>query len=68
MLLTHYIAGMPYSDSTTLPTTGKTYLAVRFDTRAYPVFLLLHNLFFTVGRKDITDELYHYLSPQALAY
>ena len=68
MLLSHYIAGMPYQDWTTLKVNGKTYLAIRFDTRAYPVLHLIHELFFVNGRKVISPELYHYLNPTALAY
>jgi len=68
MLLSHYMSGMPIPDLTTLKATGKTYLTVRFDTRAYPVFFMLYSLFFVDGRKSISPELFHYLSPQALAF
>lgn len=68
MILSHYISSMPYEDWTTLKVTGKSYLALRFDTRAYPIFYLLYDLFFVDGRKGISEEMFHYLSPQALAY
>jgi len=70
MLLSHYFAGLPYNDPTTLKSTGRSYLAVRFDTRAYPVFFFLRDLFFTGPNsgKGISTELFHYLNPQALAY
>ena len=68
MLLSHFVSSIPHTDFTTLKSTGKTYLGVRFDTRVYPVFNQLYSLFFVNGRKTITNELFHYMSPQALAY
>lgn len=70
MLFSHFTAGLPYADMTTLKSTGITYLAVRFDTRAYPVLYLVRALFYLDNSrvKGISAELYHYLSPQALAY
>ena len=49
LLLSHYMSSMPYRDWTTLKATGKTYLTIRFDTRAYPVFHFLYDLFFVDG-------------------
>lgn len=68
ILLSHYASSLPYADWTILKATGRKYLALRFDTRAYPVLYQLHALFFIDGRKGITSELFHYLSPQALAF
>lgn len=37
-------------------------------TRSYPVLSFIYDLFYVDGVKCISPELFHYLSPQALAY
>lgn len=59
-------ASLPYADSTVI--NGVRFYSTRFDTRAYPVFTILHNIFIINGKKIISPDLFHYLSPVALAY
>lgn len=66
MYLAHYCASAPARAFTTL--NGKRFLAVILGTRNYPVFTQLYNLFYSNGVKVISPELYHYLSPIALAW
>lgn len=66
VVLSHYTASLPYADSTVI--NGVRFYSTRFDTRAYPVFTILHNIFIINGKKIISPDLFHFLSPVALAY
>lgn len=66
MYLIHYVSSMPIIAVTKLG--AKSYLATVFQTRSYPVFLFLYNLFYVNKVKTISDELFHYINPIALAY
>lgn len=66
MYLSHYCASAPARAQSILG--GKHFTAVVLGTRNYPVFTQLYNLFYLNGVKVISPELYHYLSPTALAW
>jgi hypothetical protein len=70
---------IPYSDNATI--NGKKYYGIRMDSRAYACFSILYDMFYsedkTVSRKGImnrkkivpsSEDIYHLLSPIALAY
>jgi hypothetical protein len=73
MLLSHYCSSIPYTDNATIGT--KKYYGIRMDTRAYPIFTYLYDIFykyeFNVGHKKVvppSEYIYDLLSPVALAY
>jgi hypothetical protein len=67
MELNHYCATPPRLETTVL-NNGKFYKLITLETRTYPVFNQLYNLFIIKGRKGINLDLFDYLSPKALAY
>lgn len=48
--------------------TDKLSYSVELVTRSYPVLSFIYDLFYIDGVKCISEEIFHYLSPQALAY
>lgn len=66
VILSHYTSGLPYTDSTVI--NNVRFYSTRFDTRAYPVFTTLHRILIVNGKKVISPELFHFLSPVALAF
>lgn len=73
MLLSHYCSNIPYTDNATI--RGKNYYGIRMDTRAYPVFTYLYDMFYkyevNVGYKKVvppSEYIYELLTPVALAY
>jgi hypothetical protein len=73
MLLSHYCSTVPYTDNATI--RGKKYYGIRMDTRAYPVFTYLYDMFYkyevNVGYKKVvppSEQIYDLLTPVALAY
>jgi hypothetical protein len=65
-MLSHFCSAMPYLDKTKV--RGKIYYSLRFDTRTYPIFYSLYDLFIINERKSISEDLFHYLNPSALAF
>ena len=72
MLLSHFCSSMPYTDNTTLK--GKMYYGIRMDTRGYPCFTLLFNMFYQYDAEKkryiiiVPLDIYNLLSPESLAY
>lgn len=66
MLFRHYLNALPYIDTTKIK--GKFYFGVKFETRCYPVFHLLYDLFMFNGIKKISPELFHHFNAIVLAY
>lgn len=66
MLLSHFCASPPASELSYL--NGKRFISLILGTRTYPVFTQLYQLFYQNGVKVISQDLYHYLSPTALAW
>lgn len=64
--LVHYCASVPALETSIL--NGKRFFGIILATRTYPVFTQLYKLFYQNGVKVISPELYHYLSPTALAW
>nr|YP_009486067.1 hypothetical protein [Cantharellus lutescens]AWA82191.1 hypothetical protein [Cantharellus lutescens] len=65
-ILSHYVSSVPYKDSTVI--NGVRFFSTRFDTRAYFIFTLLHEIFIVKGKKTISHDLFHYITPVALAF
>jgi hypothetical protein len=65
-LLSHYCSSMPYLESSLA--RGNLNYNFRFETRAYPVFTSLRNIWYPDGTKLVPDTIYNYLSPLALAH
>jgi hypothetical protein len=64
--ISHYCATTPRLDIAHIK--GKNHGQLILETRAYPVFNVLHDLFIINGRKSIKEELFFYVRPIALAY
>lgn len=64
-LLSHYCSSMPYLE---YYLRGKYYYNFRFETRAYPCFTNLINVWYPNGTKIIPDTIYDLLTPLALAH
>jgi hypothetical protein len=62
MLLSSYCASYPRC------MVDKLSLSLEIVTRSYPVLAFVYDLFYVDGVKCISKELFHCLSPQALAY
>lgn len=68
--LSHYCASVPRFSFHLLNWKGikKQYGMITLETRTYPVFNQLYELFISEGIKVIKPELFNYLTPKALAY
>jgi hypothetical protein len=70
--LSHYCSSIPYTDNGRIK--GKLYFGIRFDTRAYPCFTTLFNMFYSYNSitnkwvKIVPLDIYNLLTPEALAY
>jgi hypothetical protein len=64
--LSHYCSSLPRFDFAILK--EKKYGQLILETRSYPVLNEIYKLFIKNNVKVIKEELYHYLSPKALAY
>ncbi len=64
--LSHYCSSLPRIEYTTLKT--KRYKLITLETRSYPIRDKLYNILYINNRKSIQPELFHYLTPKALAY
>lgn len=65
-LLSPYCASVPYLDSSVIDTVRRP--RVIFSTRTYIVFSRLYGVFIVKGVKIVPQEIYHLLSPIALAH
>jgi hypothetical protein len=65
-LLSPYCAGLPYLDSSVIK--GVRHYKARFTTRTYTVMNELYDMFYVEGIKVVPQEIYHLLSPVALAH
>ena len=66
--LSHFCSSIPRFDRAYLKSTGKTYGQLILETRTYPIMNVLYTLFIQDGKKVITEELFSFLSPVALAF
>jgi hypothetical protein len=64
--LSHYCSSLPRFDFAKLK--EKKYGQLILETRSYPVLNELYSLFIVDGVKTIKNDLFHFLSPRALAY
>jgi len=64
--LSHYCASIPRFEFAKIK--DKKYGQLVLETRTYPVFNILYNLFIENNTKSIKYDMFHYLSPIALAY
>lgn len=64
--LIHYVASMPSGGKQML--NGKAYYNTTLNTRSYPVFLFLYDLFYLNGVKIVSPEIFHFFTPVSLAY
>lgn len=64
--LTHYFASLPRLEFAKVKC--KVYGQLILETRSYPVLNQLYDLFMVNGIKTIKIDLFHLLSPRALAY
>jgi hypothetical protein len=64
--LSHYFSSLPRFDLANIK--DKKYGQLILETRSYPVLNELYKLFIINNVKIIKEELFHYLSPKALAY
>lgn len=64
--LIHYIPSIPRFGINSVK--GINYYYTAFQTRNYPIFIFLYNLFYTDSIKTISPELIHYFTPVSLAY
>ena len=62
MLLSSFCASYPRGMK------DKLSYSIELVTRSYPVLSFVYDLFYVNGVKCIQEELFHYLSPQAIAY
>lgn len=62
MLLSSFCASYPRGMK------DKLSYSIELVTRSYPVLSFVYDLFYIDGVKCIQEELFHYLSPQAIAY
>jgi len=65
-LLSPYCAGLPYLDSSVIK--GVRHYRAMFTTRTYTVMNELYDMFYVEGIKVVPQEIYHLLSPVALAH
>jgi hypothetical protein len=65
-LLSPYCAGLPYLDSSVIK--GVRHYKAVFTTRTYTVMNELYDMFYVEGIKVVPQEIYHLLSPVALAH
>jgi len=65
-LLSPYCAGLPYLDSSVIK--GVRHYNAKFTTRTYTVMNKLYDMFYVEGIKVVPQEIYHLLSPVALAH
>jgi LAGLIDADG DNA endonuclease family len=65
-LLSPYCAGLPYLDSSVIK--GVRHYRVIFTTRTYKVLNVLYDIFYVEGIKVVPQEIYHFISPVALAH
>ena len=69
MLLSSFCASYPFSFfSKERGMKDKLSYSIELVTRSYPVLSFVYDLFYIDGVKCIQEELFHYLSPQAIAY
>jgi hypothetical protein len=64
--LSHYCASIPRLEYAKIK--GKKYGQLILETRTYPVLNILYKLFIDNDIKVIKYDMFHYLSPIALAY
>ena|SRR5947207_7599503 len=65
-LLSHYCSSMPYLESRSF--RGNLHYNFRFETRAYPIFTSLINVWYPNGTKLEPNTIYDLLTPLALAH
>lgn len=65
-IMSPYCANLPYLDSSVIK--GVRHYRVMLSTRTYPVLNALYDMFYTYGVKVVPQEIYHLLSPVALAH
>lgn len=58
----------PFRASYSRGMIDKNSYSLEIVTRSYPVRAFIYDLFYVDGVKCISLELFHYLSPQAIAY
>jgi hypothetical protein len=72
MALSHFCSSMPYTDNATIK--GKIYYGIRMDSRAYPCFTVLYDMFYNYDKeknkniKVVPLDIYNLLTPEAIAY
>lgn len=65
-LLSPYCAGLPYLDSSVIK--GVRHYNAKFTTRTYTIMNKLYDMFYVEGIKVVPQEIFHLLSPVALAH
>ena len=61
----HYVASMPSGGKQML--NGKAYYNTTLNTRSYPVFLFLYDLFYLNGVKIVSPEIFNFFYPCILS-
>lgn len=64
--LSHFCKALPRFEIANFK--GKKYGSIVVETRTYPILNVLYDLFIENGIKIIREDLFHFLSPVALAY
>ena len=66
--VSHYCSSLPRYEEVHLKINNKKYGRLVLETRSYSIFNRLENLFIENKIKIIKPDLFHYLTPTALAY
>ena len=64
--LSHYCSSVPRFEVAVLK--NKKYGQIVLETRTYPVFNYLYDLFIKNGKKSISNSLFYHITPVSLAY
>lgn len=65
-ILSPFCSSVPYCDNALVK--NKQYFGIRMDSRAYPCFTILYNMFYKDKIKIVPADIYNLLTPVALAY